>query len=142
MNKKDEWITRAVHSNVSSSVFLHSGSFGSKFELSVGGRSYGVAIGDLDGDGKSEVVASNYSGGSVTVFKNNSSSGSLGSSSFGAGVSFSSGGAPWGVSLSDMDGDGKLDIVLANYGQGSVTVLRNKSSGGVIDFDPKVDLVW
>jgi len=95
-----------------------------------------VAIGDLNGDGKPEVVVSNQTTGNVSVFPNTSTSGTI---SFGTRVDFSTGSNAYHVNLGDIDGDGKPDMVVANYGASTVSVFRNTSSGS-ISFDTKVDL--
>ena len=126
----------SVLRNASSSGHLHAGSFGSKVDLDAGGSVPAVAVGDLDGDGRPEVVASNYIGGVVSVFPNTSASGSL---SFGMRLDLTTGGSQWGVSIADLDGDGKPDIVVANPGRG-VTVLRNTSTQGSLTFAARADV--
>ncbi|MBO9198676.1 MULTISPECIES: FG-GAP-like repeat-containing protein [Niastella] len=92
-----------------------------------------VAIGDIDNDGKSDIVAftavnSNYT---ITLFKNTSTPGSI---SFAAGVDIISGGNGYGsVILADMDKDNKLDVVL-NV-DNKYKIGRNISASGSIAFD-------
>lgn len=95
-----------------------------------------IAIGDLTGDGKPEVVVSNQTTGNVSVFPNTSTSGTI---SFGTRVDFTTGSNAYHVNLGDIDGDGKLDMVVANYGASTVSIFRNTSSGSV-SFAAKVDL--
>src|SRR5262245_20626657 len=103
----------------------------------------GIALGDLDGDGKPEAVVPNYYSGNVSVYRNTSTAGFIDSSSFAGRVNFAVAGTPHQVLLADMDGDGKLDIVCVNQGGDEVSVLRNTSTTGVIDansFAPRVGL--
>ncbi|MEE2876225.1 MAG: FG-GAP-like repeat-containing protein [Candidatus Neomarinimicrobiota bacterium] len=120
-----------IHRNTSST-----GSFSfDKTEYSTGNDPYDVAIGDVDLDGKLDIVVGIYYDDAVEVFRNTSSSGSI---SFESKVTFNlSGYATYveRVQIRDMDGDGKPEIIVTgpnNYDNSSVTVLRNVSSSGSI----------
>ncbi|WP_304065242.1 FG-GAP-like repeat-containing protein [Pedobacter glucosidilyticus] len=116
--------------------------FSPRQDFSAGNSTYSVATGDLDGDGKLDMAAVNYGSNTLSVFHNTSSSGSITSSSFATKVDFTTGTFPIAVSITDFDGDGKLDIVVANYGGHSVSVFRNTSTTGSIttsSFAAKVD---
>ncbi|MGA2003699.1 MAG: FG-GAP-like repeat-containing protein [Terriglobales bacterium] len=78
-----------------------------------------VAIGDVNGDGKLDLVVANCgssgtgcatdNGGVVSVLLGN------GDGTFQAPVSYNSGGnAPSSIAVGDVNGDGKLDVVVAN----------------------------
>jgi hypothetical protein len=96
-----------------------------------------VSIGDLDGDGKPDLAVGNFNDSkTVTVFKNISTNGTI---SFADKVVFSTGSYPCDVSISDLDGDGKLDMALANSLSNTVSVLMNTSTNGSISFANKVD---
>jgi hypothetical protein len=89
-----------------------------------------VAIGDLTGDGKPDIVTAN-SDGTVTIFRNNIPTGSstLIPSSFSPSV-MTVGDSPTQVVLADFNHDGSLDIAVAHTGGGGgVTLLLNKGSG-------------
>ncbi len=90
-----------------------------------------VAIGDLDGDGKPDMAAANSSANSVSVLRNTSTPGSI---SMAAKVDFTAGNTPFFISISDLDGDGKRDMVVANAAAltNTVSVLRNTSTAGTI----------
>lgn len=98
-----------------------------------GDNPYSVAIGDIDGDGKPELVAANLSSGTVSVLRNTSPRGYLSSSSFAFPVAFQAGLSPRFVALNDVDGDGKADLVVVNERSNTVTVLRNTAVVGTID---------
>jgi hypothetical protein len=51
-------------------------------------------------------------------------------------ASFVTGSSPLAIALGDLDGDGLADLVTADNGSGSVSVLRGRPGG---DFQPKVD---
>lgn len=114
---------------------LNGASFGTPTELATGSNPEGVAIGDLDGDGKLDVVTANYQSGSVSVFLNIASSGSLSASSFASRLDVAAGPGATGVVLADVDGDGKLDVVVANLDANTISILRNKSTSGSLTAD-------
>lgn len=99
-----------------------------------------VKMGDLDSDGQVDLVVSNSPSNTVSVFRNITSPGIFTSSSFAPKIDFATGANPLYLALEDVDGDGKLDIVVPNSGSGTVSVLRNLSAGiGSISFAAKVD---
>ena len=113
-----------------------------KVDFATGGLSRSIAIGDIDGDGKPELVVANESNNSISVMRNLSVTGNLDPTSFAAKVDFSTGAGPFCVVISDVDADGKLDVVVANSNSCTLSVLRNTSVTGTIDASslaPRVD---
>ncbi len=123
---------------------INTSSFAPQLTFSTGALSapYGVAIGDLDGDGKSELALADYASGGagtkVSVFLNTSTSGSV---SFAPKVDFTVGSGVIDLKMGDINGDGKLDLATVNYGSGTISILKNTSSIGAISFATKVDFV-
>ena len=120
----------SVFRNKASSGAISSSSFDAKVEFSTGNTPSDIAIADLDLDGKVDMVVSDFTDNTISVYRNISSSGSISSSSFDSRVSFSTNTNPYSISLADVDGDGKLDISVANRYGTSVSVFRNNSSSG------------
>jgi hypothetical protein len=118
---------------------ITAGDFASKVDFATGSGPYSVAIGDLDGDGKPDLAVTNYSSNTVSVFRNTATSGSITTGSFSSKVDFATGSMPYNVAIGDLDGDGKPDLAVLNYGSSSVSVLRNTSTSGSISFSSKVD---
>ncbi|MDA0986762.1 MAG: VCBS repeat-containing protein [Bacteroidetes bacterium] len=134
--------TVSVFRNTSTSGSISSSSFASKVVFATGTNPFSVSIGDIDGDGKMDLAVANMSSSTVSVFRNTSTSGSISSSSFASKVDFATGNTPTSVSIGDIDGDGKMDLAVANHGSSTVSVIRNTSSLGSIttsSFATKVD---
>jgi hypothetical protein len=106
--------------------------------LPAGSGPFKVAVGDLDGDGKPDMVAANGNTNLVSVFRNTSATG--GAVSFAAHVDFATGNAPQGVAIGDLDGDGKPDLAVVNNSDNTVSLLLNTGGGGVIAFAPHADV--
>jgi len=110
--------------------------FADKVDFATNSIPYSVALGDIDGDGKPDLVFVNSGSNNVSVLLNTGNSGSI---SFATKVDFATGDRPWGVAIGDIDGDGKPDLVIANYDANTMSVLRNTSSSGSISFAAKID---
>jgi hypothetical protein len=79
---------------------------------------WGVALGDIDGDGWLDIVTANTQNDTVTVLQNQVGT-------FGSFAVFGTGALPGAVAIADMDGDGHLDVVTSNRENDDVSVLRN-----------------
>jgi hypothetical protein len=77
----------------------------------IGGNGGELAIGDLDGDGKPEIIVPSEATNVFRVFKNNSTAGTINASSFVSSPTYTAA-APRAVALVDINLDGKLDIAL------------------------------
>jgi hypothetical protein len=114
-------------------VAITSNSFAPRVDFTTGNGPKWVAIGDLTGDGKPDLVVANAGSGTLSIFQNTSSPGVMSSGSFAAPVSLTVGGLPFCAVIGDLDGDGKPDIAVANYANTSVSIFHNVSSVGVLD---------
>jgi hypothetical protein len=104
------------------------GTFQSPVTYDTGGVSaQSVAVGDLNGDKKPEIVVASgqlNNAGSVGVLLNN------GNGTFQAAVNYSSGGLPPNsVAIGDINGDGHADIVICDNGSGLVGLLLGNGNG-------------
>jgi photosystem II stability/assembly factor-like uncharacterized protein len=91
-----------------------------------------IATGDMDGDGKTDIVTGDHNGSKMGVYRN------LGNFLFSPVNLFDAGFYPTTVEVSDLDGDGKPDIAYAIRSH-STGVLKNTSTPGNISFAPAVN---
>ena len=86
---------------------------------------WSVAVGDFNGDGKLDLVVTNadVSGNNVSVLLGN------GDGTFRTAVSYVAGDLPRMVVIGDFNGDGKLDLAVANEQGSSVSVLLGNGDG-------------
>ena len=127
--------TVSVYRNTSINGII---SFASKQDFFPGLIPQSIAIGDFNGDGKPDLAVANFNSHTVGVFKNTSVNGVI---SFGTVQSFNTGTNPGNVSIGDIDGDGKLDLAVANENSNTISILRNTSTSSTISFALKKDYV-
>jgi len=88
---------------------------------------HSVAVADLNGDGKPDLVVANSGSGTVGVLLGNGDGTFQSATTYGSG-----GGSPSTVAVADVDGDGKLDLLVANDNtgaDGTVGVLLGNGDG-------------
>ncbi|HZV36079.1 MAG TPA: immunoglobulin domain-containing protein, partial [Verrucomicrobiae bacterium] len=133
----------SIYRNTSTPGSLSSNSFAARVDLPAGNTPLAVEVRDMDGDGKPDLVVANANDGTVSIFRNTGSPGSLTTNSFAPRVDFPTGAGCEDVKVADLDGDGLPDIVTANNGAGTVSVLRNLGTPGSIttnSFAPAVNI--
>ncbi|MEI6508716.1 MAG: FG-GAP-like repeat-containing protein, partial [Bacteroidota bacterium] len=121
---------------------ISSSSFQTKVDFAAGTNPVGSALADLDGDGKMDIVVTNGSSNTISVYRNISLAGSITSGSFAAKVDFATGTVPSIIVVGDLDGDGKLDLAVSNNSASTISIFRNTSTSGSIttsSFAAKVD---
>jgi hypothetical protein len=107
-------------------------SFAAPVDYDIGGNNSliaAVAVADLDGDGKPEIVVANETANQVLVLHNQ------GGGTFATGVGYPAGSGPSTIAIGDIDGDGKPDLALGAASDGAIHVLRNRGDG---TFEPEV----
>ncbi|MHB8742128.1 MAG: FG-GAP-like repeat-containing protein, partial [Sulfuricaulis sp.] len=88
-----------------------------------------VTAADVNGDGKPDLIVANNAGNTVSVLLNTTASGAA-TPSFAAQQTFATGSGPRSVTAADVNGDGKPDLIVANYGSNTVSVLLNTTASG------------
>ena len=135
----------SIYQNVGTNGVLNAGTFAAPVQISVGnnGSAAGLAVADVNGDGKLDLIVSDNINNQVAIFQNQSSGGLLTPGSFAAPVYLATGTDPRQVVVRDLDGDGFPDIICVNVGAGTVSIFRNLGSPGLLtsnSFAPRVDL--
>ena len=99
-----------------------------------------VAVGDLNGDGKLDLAIVNFNSNNVAVLLNTTVPGSA-ALTLASIQDFPTAVRPISVSVGDLNGDGKLDLAVANVASNSVSVLLNTTAPGATtpSFLPKQD---
>jgi len=109
-------------------------SFAPRVDSSTDYRPIDIACGDLDGDGKPDLVTGSQNVNRLSYHLNTSNAGSI---SFDAKQLLPIAVSGYGIGqfcINDMDGDGKLDICTTTDTYG-FTILKNNSTQGHISFD-------
>ena len=109
-----------------------SGGFGAgtTFATSRGPKS--LATGDLNGDGKQDLVVVNATSNTISVLLGDGAGG------FAPRVSYNTGSAPQAVLVADLNGDAKPDVAVANSGSKNLSILQGNGNGTL---QPAVNIV-
>jgi len=102
-------------------------SFSSKTDFTTGSNTWGLFTGDVNGDGKTDLVSSNNFASSISVLLNTTPTGNA-TPTFSAKTDFTVGTNPRHVSIGDLNGDGKPEIAATNTGSNNVSVFFNTVS--------------
>ncbi len=106
--------------------------FNRKIDFSGSNHSH-EAIADIDGDGKPDIISTS---GGISIYRNMGTDGIIDTNTFKTHIDSTIDGTnPQLPLISDIDGDGKLDILVTYYD--GIAIFKNTSSVGNISFAPK-----
>jgi hypothetical protein len=114
---------------VSCSVAAATVGFKPPVSYPVGTAPHAVAVGDFNGDGVPDIAVANAGNpqigddGSVSVLLGN------GDGTFQSAHNFVAGKNPLSIAVGDFNGDGRMDLVIANSGSGTVSILFGNGDG-------------
>lgn len=97
--------------------------------LPMGRHPGAVTVADLNGDGRPDLVLTNESEGTISVLLNTTAAGAA-APRFAARRDFVAGEEVCWTAVADFDGDGRPDIVAANSGGETVSLLLNTTAAG------------
>ena len=99
-------------------------------QMPSGGVAAGIAIEDFDADGLPDIIVANKYSSSLVVFRTLPGGGHVLTSTVAVGE------CPISISSGDLDGDGDNELVVSNFGDETVTVLRRETSGFIAQVIP------
>jgi hypothetical protein len=93
--------------------------------IALGKETSDFTFGDFNGDGIPDIVYSNYEGNTVTILFGNGD----GTFTQASGSPIAAGNNPGTITAADINGDGIVDLAVANYTDGTVTILLGTGDG-------------
>ena len=119
--------------------------FANSVTYNVTNTGFSSCVADFDGDNKSDIAL--FACDSISIIRNISTPGSINfatninryaSDNWCSSRVANFAGTINSIAAADIDGDGKPDIIVSNIATNTISVFKNKSTSGVISFQPQV----
>jgi hypothetical protein len=117
--KLDVAVTDSIANDVYILLGNGDGTFGPPITIAVGNDPDAIVAGDFNNDGKLDLAIANFSDNTVTLLLGNGD----GTFSPASGSPYPVGKGPYQLAAADFNGDGKLDLAVANLTDGTVSIL-------------------
>lgn len=125
-NNGDSTVTVLINTTTPGSSTV---TFAAPQQFATGSGPYALAVADINGDGLPDVIVANENDNTVSILINSTPVDSP-TASFVPQQTFATGGMPFSVAAADLNGDGVVDLAVANYGDNTVSVLLNTTVVG------------
>lgn len=112
-----------INYDVSILLGTGSGTFSAATHFAMGSGSIFVVAGDLNGDGRQDIVTADYDSNNVSIRLGDGTGG------FGTASSIAVGTNPRSLALADLNADGKLDLAVTNLSSNNVSILLGNGLG-------------
>ncbi len=99
-------------------------------------HTYKISASDFNSDGQPDLLLSQI-GGLISLYSNTSYPGNI---TFGNPTDFLSADYPVDFTISDFNGDGRQDFALVHQYNNQISLYKNTSADGIIDFAPKINI--
>jgi hypothetical protein len=109
----------------------------SNTEFPLSSQPIAVTAGDINSDGRNDIITASYSGNKISILKNTGTSNQF---AFDADINYEADINPYTVTLADITGDGKPEMLAANITRGLITVLKNNTFTSGISFGGAVSI--
>ncbi len=108
------------------------GTFAPPTALTMNNFGTGIAAADVDNDGILDLMGSEYTSGTIALFKG-LGAGGVGNGAFSPAVHITAGPEPYDIEAADFDEDGSVDLVVSNTGAGGLRHLKGNGNGTFSD---------
>jgi Ca2+-binding RTX toxin-like protein len=103
------------------------GTFTQVGDITVGNDPTSLAVADVNGDAKPDIITTNYNDNTISIVLNNFPGNFK--HTFGDPTYQPTGSEPYFVTSADLNGDGNQDLIVANYGAGTIQVMLGNGNG-------------